>query len=377
MDQGETRGKGGQAVSRQPGRMGLGEGVAIVFITTFAPVFLSAWTIALDRAATALWMLPVINCLGGFAALFLLLYALNCTGGDLYSACQELVGVVPARLIAASYVVLFFLDAALLLRQFAENTLLTALPYLPFEIGVGWFAAAAAAVVYVGIEPVARAGYLALPMVIFAGFAVLALLGAQYQPLYLAPWQGPGLAKVLIAGVQGFGVNLGVIIPPILAVSFQNARTIRSAVLYGLGLSAFIKSVTMAAYIAAFGVETAREKVLPFYELARLVYVNRFIQRIEALAILLWAVMGILGIAIEVYAGLYLLGRLFRLPTVRPLIVPALLTISVLGMLPGEITGVIAFHFKMQTTVYIVGTSVIPLVLFCAAALRARRRKTC
>lgn len=364
-------------MSSQLSRMGLAEGLAIVFITTFASVFLSGWSIVIDRATTASWMIPLIHSLGGVFSLSLLLYVLKNTSGDLYSACEQLLGVVVTRLIAAYYIGIYFLDAGLLLRQFAENTLLTALPSLDFEIAVAWYTLVVTIILYVGIEAVARAGYIVLPMVLLAEVTVLALLTPQYEFLYLTPWNGPGLGKVLAMGMQSTGVNIGIIIPAILATSFQNARTVKNSVLYGLGISTFFKALTLAAYLAAFGTGSGREKVLPFYELARLVYINRFIQRIEALVILIWAIMGILSIAIDIYIGLYLLSRLFNLPVLRPLIIPALLVIAQLAMLPGEITGVITFHVRAETTFYNIGTILIPLVLFCAALLRARRQKIC
>lgn len=361
-------------MNRQLSRIGLSEGLAIVFVTTFAPIFLSTWSIAIDRATTAAWMLPIINWMAGVFTLFLLLYVMKITSGDLYSACEQLLGTSATRLISIFYISSFFLEAGLLLRQFAENTLLSALPYLNFEIAIGWYTIVVALILYIGIEAVARASYLVLPMILFAIVAVLALLTPQYEFLYLTPWNGPGFDKVLGMGMQSTGANLGIIIPAILATSFQNARTLKNAVLYGLGLSAFVKSLTLAAYLAAFGTGSGREKVLPFFELARLVYINRFIQRIEALVILLWAVMGILGIAINIYIGLYLLGRLFNLPALRPLIIPTLLVIAQLAMLPSEITGVITFHFRVQTGFYNIGTVIIPLILFGAALLRARRQ---
>jgi hypothetical protein len=111
--------------------------------------------------------------------------------------------------------------------------------------------------------------------------------------------------------------------------------------------------------------------------MARLVYINRYIQRIEALIILLWAIMGILNIAIEVYIGLYLLGRLFNLPTIRPLIFPVVIIIAQLAMLPGEITSVFLFESKAHLIFYNIGILIIPLTLFGVAIFRAWRQKAC
>ncbi|MBP2653234.1 MAG: spore germination protein [Firmicutes bacterium] len=364
-------------MSHKPVLMGVAEGLTLVCIATFATSFLSAWSSAIDRATTALWMLPLTNGCCGIIILYLLLYVLNHTSGDLCLACEELLGTLAARLIIIYYISVSFLDAGLLLRQFAENTLITALPEFPFELIIGWYALIIVIITYIGIESIARAGYMILLVIILSMLTVLVMLSSQYQWLYLAPWNGPGFAKVILTGIQSTGAIIGIIIPAILATSFQNIQTIKKAVLYGLGISSLIKSLTQAAFIATFGTEVAREKVLPFYELARLVYINRYIQRIESLIILAWVITGILNIAIAFYIGLYLLGRLFNLSDIRPFIIPIFLIITELAMLPNEITAVIFLHSKAHFLFYNIGALVIPTVLFFAAMLRTRRQKAC
>ena len=364
-------------MSFQPGRMGTAEGIALVFITTFTTIFLSGWSLVLDVATTATWMLPLISWAAGILILYLQLYILRHTSGDLYSACQELLGNKAAGLIAVYFIAIFSLDAALLVRQFAESILLTALPELPCDLAVAWNLLVVAIILYSGIEAVARASYMILPMALLAVFTVLALLVPQYEFLYLTPWNGPGLKEVAFAGIRALGVNLGIIIPVILARSFQNSQTVHNAVLYGFSLSSLFKSVALAAYIAAFGTGAGREKILPFYEMARLVYINRYIQRIEALIILLWGIMGILNIAIELYIVLYLLSRLFQLQELKPLIIPVAVIIGQAAMLPAEITGVIMLQNHAHFTVYTVGIISVPLMLAAAVLIKSRSKKTC
>lgn len=364
-------------MSLQPGRMGIAEGLALVFISTFTTTFLSGWSIVLDRATTATWLLPLVSFAAGVIILYLQLFVLRSTSGDLYAACQQLLGNTAARLIAVYLIAVYLLNAVLLVRQFAESTLLTALPELPCELAIAWHVLVIAIILYSGIEAIARASYLILPMALLAVFTVLALLTPQYQFLYLTPWKGPGLGEVTVSGLRSVGVNLGILTPSILARSFQNSQTIKGAVLYGFGLSSFFKSLTLAAYIAAFGTGAGREKLLPFYEMARLVYINRYIQRVEALIILLWSIMGILTIAVELYIALYLLGRLFNLPTLKPLIIPFAVIIGQLAMMPTEITSVITFQNYAHITLYPSGMVAIPLLLFIAARSQSKKGKPC
>ena len=364
-------------MSYQPGRMGLAEGIALVFTATMSPVFLSLFSFTAIHVATSAWMVPAIACFEFFVILYALLYVLKTTDGDLFSACQQLVGTVATRLIALYYICLYLLDAGLLLRQYAENTLLTALPQIDFELVIAWYLLVIILILHFGIETISRGCSVLMPFVIFGLLVVMGLAIPRYNMLYLTPWNGTGLDQTLLWGLQTCGVNLGALLPVILAASFQNARTVRNAVACGLGLSTAIRVLSYAAYTAAFDIPAGREKVLPFFELARLVYINRFFQRIEAFFIVLWSVMGMLNIAIDLYAGLYLLCRLFNLPALRPLIAPAAVIIAQLAMLPGEVITVITLYARLAAGFYNLGTVLIPLILFATALYRSRRRKPC
>lgn len=359
-------------MNQQPGCMGVAEGLALVAFTNITTVFLSTPSMMVDKATTAAWMGPLIQYAVSIIILFMLLFIFRKTSENLFEASKALIGTFLTKIITLYFIAVFLLEAGLLLRQFAENTLLTALPQLPFEIAIAWYAIIAVVMCYIGLEPIARSAYIILPMVILFGLAVLLMLLPQYQWLYLMPWNGPGLDKVVKANMQSLGINVGMLIPFILANAFQTARTIKSSVVYGLGISCIFKSITLASYLAAFGTGAGREKVLPFYELARLVYISRYIQRIEALIILLWVISGVLNIAIASYIALYLLGQLFNLPTLRPLIVPLMIVVAQLSMLPGEIISVLKFHHIAQVYIYSVGVLIFPVILFIPALFKKR-----
>ncbi|MDR3592224.1 MAG: GerAB/ArcD/ProY family transporter [Negativicutes bacterium] len=364
-------------MSYQPGRMGLAGGIALIFVTTSSPLFLSLFSINAEKGGNSAWLLPLLSLIDFLVVLYPLLYVLETTGKDLYGACEELLGTVAARLIALYLIGVYFLDAVLLLRQFTENTLITALPGINFEFIVGWYILLVVFLLYRGLEPMVWTSYIIMPVAVAGMILLIILVWSRFHLVYLTPWQGTGLDRVVLQGLLLNGINFGALLPFIFAVSFQNAATIKRSVFYGLGLSVAVRSMVLGAYMASFGAAATQEKVLPFFELARLVYINRFIQRIEALYILLWVMMGMLNIAIDIYAGLYLTCRLFNLPALRPLIAPAAVVIAELSMLPSDVMSVIVFYSQAITTIYSFGTAVLPLVLFLAALLRTRRQKSC
>ena len=147
--------------------------------------------------------------------------------------------------------------------------------------------------------------------------------------------------------------------------------------MFGFGLSVFFRTVMVICYSLTFGSAVGREKVLPFFEMVRLAYASRYLQRLEALFILLWVMAGILAIATAFYMTLYLIARLFRLPSIQPLIVPMAVIVADLAMMPDDITTVILMHGQFVNTLYNLGSLLIPCSLIIAALLKRRRPGTC
>jgi spore germination protein (amino acid permease) len=361
-------------MSFESGKMGIAEGTVLVFLPTFTSVFLSVWSVLFDFTSTAAWLGPLISFLYTVIMFMILLFVMKRIPGDLLDVAETLLGTTGARLMALYLIAVFYLDAVVLLRQFAENTLLTALPDMEVSLILSWFALIAAFAVYIGIEPLARAAYVVLPFGFIGGVPILLLLYDRFNIYHLAPWFDNGLPALLKAGALWSGFYLPAFLLPVMASLFQNRATIRTAALLGLGLSAFFRSLTFLMYTGVFGVAVGRENVLPFFAMTRLIYVNRFIQRVESFFIILWVIFGIATIAINLFVAVYLLTRLFHLPSMRPLILPLAIIAGQLAMLPPDIVAVIEWHVKEVWMVSAVGVFAIPVILLLAALIHGKGR---
>lgn len=358
-------------MSYKPGTMGVTEGASLAFAVGITPVFLSIWSIVLERAATGAWLTPLITgpCL--LASLFALFHVMARVPGDLFAVVEALLGVVVARLVAIYLVGCFFTTAVLQIRQFAENTLLTSLPAVDITLALGWFGLGAAAAVYAGIEPLARAAYLVLPVGMLLLFIGLAALYDRFDIHNVMPWLGSGLPVARI-GFETIGVFLATFILPILAPAFQDMRTMKKAALLGVGVATVVRSTALFVYTGVFSVAVGREKVLPFFELARLVYLNRFIQRIESFFILVWVFAGMTMIAVNLYLAAYLLARLFALPSLRPLAVPLVIVAIQAALLVPDLTTAIEISLVVEGKAQTIAVAAIPAALLAALQLRKR-----
>jgi hypothetical protein len=187
------------------------------------------------------------------------------------------------------------------------------------------------------------------------------------------PLLGSGLSSALIGGVQAAGVNFGVLILAVIAPSLQTSMTVRDAATFGLGLSVGIRALSTFIFMLVFDVTVGTEKALPFFEMARLVYLGLYLQHVESLFILLWVIVGILGIAISVWCGSYLMASVFNMPTLKPIIPLASTLVMEIATLPPDIVTVIQLDATLVTAAFNAALFGIPAILAIAYFWKQRR----
>jgi hypothetical protein len=367
-------------MSYQSGKMGIAECLAMVFIMTFARIFLTTPARTLMEQASLAWVAGLLSGLAAIVILFVINRLFLHQSGDLLQVAEAYLGKPGLWLIGLYYIGVFLIDAMLLLRQYTENTLLTALPQIEFTLVLVMYGFTIAVMLYIGLEPICRATYLIMPFALGGLLIVLAALIPFYDVYGLFPLQGRGIDVLFGKGLLGGGINIACIAPALLANTFHDRKTWFAGSLFGVSLSIGFKSLAILVFTLIFGTAVGQERILPFYELSRLVYLGRFVQRIEALFIMLWVINGILAIALHIYIGLYLFTRLFDLPSMRPLLPIMIILIASLTALPEDVAAILELESSITRTLFNGGLYGIPLLLLLLSLWKGggkARRKSC
>ncbi|SFM17997.1 GerAB/ArcD/ProY family transporter [Pelosinus propionicus] len=359
-----------------PGKLGVADGVALVFGIVMPRVFLSTISNLIQQDGPILWLAMVIYTIIPLIILYMMTYVHKGIAGDIFMVCQRLIGTIGAWAILLSYSIMFLSNGALILRLYSEYTLLTALPRVEFQLVIVWYAVSAGILCYLGIEALTRSSYIVMPFSIASIGVILLLLVPFYIVYNLTPWQGNGVLRAVQTGIKGAGYNVGVLALVFLAPAFQNTRTIKRAALYALSYAGMVRISFILVYTMIFGSAVGAEKTMPLFELARLVYLNQYLQRIEALFIIVWVMFGLLAVAGSLYVGLYLLAVLLKLPTLRPIVPLGAILIANLAMMPPDIGYVLEVDQKL-ITLFDVGIYGFPTLLFILAWWKKRREKLC
>lgn len=359
-------------MSYRSGKMGVAECLAMVFIMTFSSIFLTTPARTLVNQATLGWVSVLLNGLTAAAMLWVIYYLLGDHDSDLLQVTEFYLGKTGVWLAGLYYCVLFWTEAVSLLRQYTENTLLTALPQTEFMLVLLTYGLTIVCIAYVGLEPVCRATYLIMPFALGGLLLVLAALLPYYNVYSLFPLQGNGWKEFFGKGMLTGGINVACVAPALLAGTFHDRRTWFSGSLLGISLSISFKALGVLAFTLIFGVAVGQERILPFYELSRLVYLGRFLQRIESLFIMLWVISGILAITLHLYMGLYLFTRLFELPSLRPLLPISAVLIATVAAIPTDVAAVLQVEAIVIRTLANGGLCGVPLLLLLLSLWKGR-----
>ncbi|MBU2702684.1 hypothetical protein Ga0466249_003819 [Sporomusaceae bacterium BoRhaA] len=352
-------------MSYQTGTMGVAEGSALIFILLLPRVTLNAMTIALGQIGQITWLYVLLHGLYVVVTAGIMLYVQSKVKGDIYTMATTLFGKKVACLVLFVVLFIFFANSVLLIRQYAEYTIITALPELDLNLSVLLYALGGLFTGYLGISGVTRCSIIFMPFLIAAFLGAALMVYPFYIPYQLLPWQGYGLGHCIMQSITGSGYDFGFLAVFILAPAFQNTKTIRQSLIKGITSSVLLKSFFMVVYIMVFGVMVGSEKATPFFELVRLIYLNRFFQHVEALFIIAWVILGTLAIAGDLFITAYLVGRVLNLPIIRPIMPCLAMLMTSVALLPENIMQAVRLDKQL---IYLndIAVYMIPLALLIA-----------
>ena len=355
--------------------LGTSQGAALIYFTIFPLLFLSTPSEMTEASGSISWLTPLLGALSGGVLLWIQQSLLTDSESNLLQLTEELLGKGASYAFGLFYFFALFSTACLWTRQYAENTLLVALPAIEFNHIIVVYLISVLVMVYLGLEALSRTCYLLVPLSLVGLAIVFAGLTPEMEPLYLLPLLGYGIPSLIDPLLFYTGATAPAAMMMVLAPSFQNKSAVGQVILYGIGVSAITSSVAFAVYVAVFAVTVGSEKILPFFDMTRLVYINRYIQRIESLFILMWVIVGIVGIAVCLYGALTIICQLFRLPAFTPLLLPLGIIMITVATLPMDANQTLLINKMLFSKILAPGFVITTLALLLAAKLKKRREQ--
>ena len=341
------------------------EALTMAVVITVTELFLTFMAELVSVGQTGTWQILLLSAV--FAGAFYLPAAAlmeGYPGKSLVEVGEELAGPYLNGLFVFIYLVICLGSSALVIRQYAERVLTISIPELPVSVAVAVMYLGSLVACHLGLEAMARSSFF---IIYFIGFTVLlaSVLTYPYWCFdYLFPLAGPGVGKVVKEGVFRSSLMCGV--PLFLGLIFPSLKkpAIRLAGLGAFAIGGLTMSLTMLAMLMTFGVSALQEMVLPTYEMTRLIYFGRFLQRLESIFVPVWALLGMMYVAFGTYVGSIALTRYLRLPYHRPFLLPVAVLTYALALLPANAAQTFWLDFHLLRAYGFLPAFFLPALLF-------------
>lgn len=353
-------------------RIGYPEAFAMILVLIGTKAFLGYPRLMTELGMTAGWMIVIV---GGIAAIgFWLVIAQlidRFPGKSLIKINEELLGSFFGTALNLTFLVYIIVVSSVLLRQFADIIVFSALPEAPISSLTFLFLIPAVAAVYMGLEAISRSTYISLPFILVGVIAVLLSLYNQWDAKQLLPVLGTGLGAVLKYGFLTVTTYEEILVLAILApyISIEKSK------LRMLGIESLLVVITVftlivLVYLMIFPIPGGNENLAPFYQLSRAISFGRYFQRVEAVFILFWTFTAFLRISISILVAVLVFMEIFKLPYYRPILPAIGVFIFSLSMTASDLMQTVVFEVRYH---YLYGwliTLFLPCLIFGFAVLK-------
>ncbi|UOF92144.1 spore germination protein [Fodinisporobacter ferrooxydans] len=317
------------------GHIGHREAIAVVSLYSVTKIFLSFPEEMVKLGGTASWQIPLLS--GIWTAIFVfLIYRLyvRTEGASIFEVAYAYGGKFFGGLSSLIYTLFFLALGSLILREFTETVVATVLPGTPVSAVAIPFMLAILYIAYQGSEIFSRVGFIIAPIV-FVGIAIIFLLNTNWMnPNYLLPIEGWGMSSVIYNSFFRTSMYGELFILVLLIPSFRKKQEFRKVCFWSLGISIVALTLTILCYLMIFSSEEASRLPFPMFQISRMIYLGRFLQRIESIFIFLWVSSAVIKVGVSLWGATFSFAEGIRVPLYKPLLFPMAILMYTLSFVP-------------------------------------------
>ncbi len=245
------------------------------------------------------------------AAAVLLVWLVCRADCDLISAAERTMGRTGKYAAAAVLLIYLAVSAVFSLRESAVFAAQVAFPSAPMWYVLLPFAAAMYFGAVRGLAAIARTHLVIIPFVLLLTVIMLASVLVHADFANLLPILGSGGGAVVKNAAEGLAMYADLIMLCLLAPMCESSETFRRFAVGGAAAAAVLNAVFVLAYSAAIPYPMSAQVKYPLYVLLKEVYCGRFLQRIDAVYMLVTALGEMLFSALVLFEMTYVIKRAF------------------------------------------------------------------
>lgn len=285
----------------------------------------------------------------------------------------DIAGKFGGKVVGLGYIFFFLHINGVIIREFGEFMVTAFMPDTPLLVFNGVMVLLAAYAVRCGLEVICRANQFVFPLAVLSLFVIIALVAGEMHLENLLPVMEEGLAPVL-KGALAPASWRGEVVVLLMFLPYLNfPQEAGKAGLLAVIFIGILLTLATAAVIAVFGEGMAAHLTFPTLYLARYVSVAGFIERVEAIVMVLWVAGIFVKISCFYQAAALAVAQWLGLKDYRPLVLPLGVVQLVWSVTlfdnSRELVAFLAKTFPPYAYVFELG---IPLLLLLIALIRKK-----
>ena len=314
--------------------IGVRQLAVLVTIMTIGDSLLVLPSITAVYARQDAWISSLLGLLIGLPAVYLLGWIHHQYPKlTLYQYSDRLLGKAAGTCLTMLYLIYFFLNAAVLVREIGDFTVTHFMRNTPIQAVHILYISIIVMGVRLGLEALARTGEIFFPWFWILFLILVICIAPQIDPRKLQPVFEHGLKPVL----QG---SLAATAYPYLEISsllailpfVKQENGFRSSLLWGALLGGTAVSIFITLSIFVLGMYMTKSVMYPGYLLAQKISIGHFLERIEASLAIMWIITTYFKVTLNYFALLLGLSHLLKLQEYKMLALPMAMILLVFSI---------------------------------------------
>ncbi len=346
------------------GRLGVPELTSLLIIYSVSDVFLSYPSRIVTEGATSGWMIPLLA--GVIVLVVWLVIDRILKKTKTTNVIESLATWVPFPLISVVLLILsifILLQTSLILREFTEAVIATVLPNTPPPIVALTFLLVVIYFSTKGVEVISRAALMFMYSFIAGMVLLLVLPLSWFHTVQLLPIWGNGIKNIAAYGMINTSTFYQILILLFLSPALRKESLRTKVGIYSIIVSAVLVSAFVIVLLGTFTMPVTEKMTYPIYQLSRIIYVSRFIQRLEAIFVFIWTSAAVIKMGLGLWFTAYLFAYAQKIPVYRPLIFIFALILYMLTFLPPDLPTVLSLAGSIYETYGGLITILLPVLL--------------
>lgn len=239
----------------------------------------------------------------------------------LLEICEKSAGKVFKIIVGLLAALLLMILEVSLLGEYAHSLKIVSLDKSPLAYILVLFLVGMIAAAYYGIEVVARISAFIVPICILGFILITIGVIPEYHIDNLFPILGKGVSSI----ISGSTVSLHIFSPLLLIfflIPFFKRRNLKRVGYLSITISGLILFWSTLSFLLTYPYEMAAGKKIPIFQMARLIEVGNYIQRVESVFVLVFSLASILYMGALFSFIIHIIAKTLDLDRHQPIILP-------------------------------------------------------